>query len=192
MTESVEGKPLDERELITRAQNGDTEAFELLVRIYQTAALRTAYLVVRDPSEAEDVTQDALVKVYRSLGQFQTGAPFKPWLLKIVRNEALNRVRGTKRRRLLALRSPHDLVSDEATSPETEVVTGDEIRRLIRLVEDLPERYRDVVIHRYLLDLSEQETAEVLGLPLGTVKSRNSRALQRLRNAVNLAARETR
>lgn len=186
MRESVEGRPLDERELIASAQNGDTRAFEELVRIHQGIALRVAYLVVRDPPEAEDVTQDAFVKAYRSLGRFRTGSAFKPWLLRIVRNEALNRVRGRQRRRQLALRTSNDPVSgDAAPSPETEVITSEQGQQLLALVEQLPQRYRSVVIHRYLLDLSEQETAEILGLPLGTVKSRNSRALQRLRSSLD-------
>jgi RNA polymerase sigma factor (sigma-70 family) len=180
--ESVEGRPLDEPELIASAQNGDTRAFEQLVRIHQGIALRVAYLVVRDPSEAEDVTQDAFIKAYRSLDKFRAGAPFRPWLLGIVRNEALNRVRGAKRRHGLALRVANDPVSgDAAPSPEAEVTSEEERGRLLALIEDLPERYRSVVVLRYLLDLSERETSEILGLAAGTVKSRCSRALERLR-----------
>jgi RNA polymerase sigma-70 factor (ECF subfamily) len=180
--ESVEGRPLDEPELIASAQNGDTRAFEQLVRIHQGIALRIAYLVVRDPSEAEDVTQDAFIKAYRSLDKFRAGAPFRPWLLGIVRNEALNRVRGAKRRHGLALRVANDPVSgDAAPSPEAEVTSEEERGRLLALIEDLPERYRSVVVLRYLLDLSERETSEILGLAAGTVKSRCSRALERLR-----------
>jgi RNA polymerase sigma-70 factor (ECF subfamily) len=182
MRESVEGRPLDEPELIASAQNGDTRAFEQLVRIHQGIALRVAYLVVRDPSEAEDVTQDAFIKAYRSLDKFRAGAPFRPWLLGIVRNEALNRVRGAKRRHGLALRVANDPVSgDAAPSPEAEVTSEEERGRLLALIEDLPERYRSVVVLRYLLDLSERETSEILGLAAGTVKSRCSRALERLR-----------
>jgi RNA polymerase sigma-70 factor (ECF subfamily) len=150
-------------------------------------ALRVAYLVVRDQSEAEDVTQDAFVKAYRSLNRFRAEAPFRPWLLRIVRNEALNRVRSTKRRERLALQTSNDPVSgDAAPSPEAVVMTEEERRRLLAVIEDLPGRYRSVIVHRYLLDLSEQETSEILGLPVGTVKSRNSRALQRLRRSLAL------
>jgi RNA polymerase sigma-70 factor (ECF subfamily) len=181
----VEGRPLDERELIARAQHGDTRAFEQLVRIHQGIALRVAYLVVRNPSEAEDVTQDALVKAYRSLDRFHVESPFRPWLLRIVRNEALNRVRSNKRRDRLAIQVGRDPVSgDTALSPEAVVLTAEEGRRLLARIDDLPERYRSVVIHRYLLDLSEQETAEILGVPAGTVKSRTSRALERLRKGL--------
>lgn len=180
----MEGRPLDEHDLIASAKNGDPRAFEQLVRTHQGIALRVAYLVVRDPSEAEDVTQDALVKAYRSLHRFRAGAPFRPWLLRIVRNEALNRVRSTKRRKRLGLQVANDPVSgDAAPSPEAEVVSEEVRRRLLGLIEDLPDRYRSVLVHRYLLDLSEEETSEILGLPLGTVKSRSSRALKRLRKS---------
>jgi RNA polymerase sigma-70 factor (ECF subfamily) len=181
----VEGRPLDERELIASAQHGDTRAFEQLVQIHQGIALRVAYLVVRNPTEAEDVTQDAFVKAYRSLGRFRDESSFRPWLLKIVRNEALNRVRSTKRRDRLAIQVGHDPVSgDTALSPEAVVLTAEEGRRLVARIDELPERYRNVVVHRYLLDLSEQETAEILGVPAGTVKSRTSRALERLRKGL--------
>ena len=183
----MEGRPLDERELIASAKNGDTRAFEQLVRIHQGIALRVAYLVVRDPSEAEDVTQDAFVKAYRSLDRFRAEAPFRPWLLRIVRNEALNQVRSTKRRETLALRAINDPVSgDAAPSPEAEVMSEDESGRLLALIEDLPDRYRSVIVHRYLLGLSEEETSKILGLPTGTVKSRCSRALERLRSSLAL------
>lgn len=187
MRESVEGRPLDEQELIASAKNGDTRAFGQLVRTHQGMALRVAYLVVRDWSEAEDVTQDAFVKAYRSFDRFRAEAPFRPWVLRIVRNEALNRVRSTKRRDSLALQITNDPVSgDAAPSPETEVMSQDERRHLLGLIEDLPQRYRSVIVHRYLLDLSEEETSEILGLPVGTVKSRSSRAVQRLRRSLNL------
>ena len=182
MRESVEGRPLDEQDLIASARNGDTRAFEKLVRIHQGIALRVAYLAVRDPFEAEDVTQDAFVKAYQSLGKFRMEAPFRPWLLQIVRHEALNRVRGTKRRERLALRAANDPVSgDAAPSPETEIMSEQERGRLLTLIDDLPVKYREVVVHRYLLELSEEETAAILEIPVGTVKSRASRALERLR-----------
>ena len=179
----MEGRPLDERELIASAQNGDTRAFEQLVRIHQGIALRVAYLVVRNPTEAEDVTQEAFVKAYRSLDRFRAEASFRPWLLRIVRNEALNRLRSTKRHDRLEFRAGHDPVSGgAASSPETVVLTEDERRRLLAVIDDLAERYRNVIVHRYLLDMSEVETSVILGIPVGTVKSRTSRALERLRS----------
>lgn len=179
---SVEGRPLDEKELIADAKSGDASAYGRLVRLHQAVALRVAYLVVRDHAEAEDVTQEALVKAYRALGRFRAEAPFRPWLLRIVRNEALNRVRSAGRREHLALRFAADSVSGGAApSPETEMMSGEERHRVLAAVNSLPERYRSVISARYLVGLSEAETAGMLGIAPGTVKSRTSRGLIRLR-----------
>lgn len=177
----MEGRPLDERELIAGAKRGDLHAFEELVRAHQTLALRIAYLVVRDHAEAEDVTQEAFIKAFRHLHRFRDGAPFRPWLLRIVRNEALNRARAVGRAQRLALRLAGDPVSgDAAPSPDAEVVSRDEQRRLIELLDMLPDRQRAVVWHLHVIGLSHVEVASLLGIPVGTVKSRASRALRRL------------
>ena len=179
---SVEGRPLREEELIADAKSGDVSAYARLVGLHQAVALRVAYLVVRDHAEAEDVTQEAFVKAHRALGRFREDAPFRPWLLRIVRNEALNRRRSTGRRELLALRVAADPVSGGAApSPETEVMSSEERRRVLAAVGALPERYRSVISARYLVGLSEAETAGMLGIAPGTVKSRTSRGLTRLR-----------
>lgn len=183
---SVEGRPLDEQKLIASSREGDTRAFAELVRIHSPLALRVAYLVVRDETEAEDVTQDALIKAYRSLGRFRVGSPFRPWLLRIVRNEALNRVRGTRRRENLALRLAADPVSrDAAPSPETAAIARIDRGRLLEVVNSMDDKYRSVVVHRYLLELTEKETAAILGIPVGTVKSRTARGLEQLEGALS-------
>lgn len=148
-------------------------------------ALRVAYLVVRDHGEAQDVAQEAFVKAHRALGRFHTDAPFRPWLLRIVRNEALNRVKSRGRRDRLALRAAADAASgDAAPSPEAAVLLGDEQRRLLDALDELPEKFRTVIMHRFLLELSEKETARVLRVPRGTVKSRTSRGLDLLRTVL--------
>jgi len=182
---SVEGRPLDEEELIAHAKSGDVSAYGRLVALHQAVALRVAYLVVRDHAEAEDVTQEALVKAYRALGRFREEAPFRPWLLRIVRNEALNRVRGRGRRERLAVRIAEEPVSGGAApSPETEVIGNEERRLVLTAVDSLPSRYRAVISARFLVGLSEAETAGMLDIPPGTVKSRTSRGLARLRQSL--------
>lgn len=183
---SVEGRPLIEQELIQRARNGDVAAFEELVRMHQSIALRVAILVVGDHSDAEDVTQEAFVKAYHALGRFRQDSPFRPWLLRIVRNEALNQRRRHGRQDRLGLRLAGDRLSgDAAPSPETVVVSESERESVLAAVNGLPERYRQVVALRYLLGLSEAETAETLGIPAGTVKSRTARALSRLERSLS-------
>jgi RNA polymerase sigma-70 factor (ECF subfamily) len=185
---AVEGRPLDETQLVSDARSGDLGAFEELVRIHQSTAIRLAYLLVRDHGEAEEVAQDAFVKAFRALDRFREGSPFRPWLLTIVRNEAANRRRSRGRRRRLALRVSAEPVSgDAAPSPETVVIDEERARTVLAAVDGLPDRYRLVVSLRYLLGLSEAETAAVLGVATGTVKSRTSRALGRLRNLIEAA-----
>src|SRR5262245_50641215 len=99
------GRPLDERELVARAQRGDADAYEELVRAYQGIAFRTAYVLAGNAADAEEAAQDGFVKAYRALWRCRAGAPFKPWLLRIVANESRNRRRSAGRRTGLALRA---------------------------------------------------------------------------------------
>jgi RNA polymerase sigma-70 factor, ECF subfamily len=82
----VVGRPLEEDELVARAQAGDVEAYEALVQRTQAIAFRTAYLVTGNAADAEEAAQDAFVKAHRALGRFRRGSPFRPWLLRIVAN----------------------------------------------------------------------------------------------------------
>jgi RNA polymerase sigma-70 factor (ECF subfamily) len=155
------------------------------VQRHQEIAFRTAYLVTGSAADAEEAAQDAFVKAYRALGRFRTGAPFRPWLLQIVVNEARNRRRSAGRREHLALRVADEPSSGGAApSPEAELVANERREQLVRALAGLREDDRDVVVCRHLLGLSEEETATALALPVGTVKSRLSRALARLRAAL--------
>jgi RNA polymerase sigma factor (sigma-70 family) len=181
----VVGRPLDEAELVARARAGDTSAFADLVDMHQVIAFRTAYLVTGTAADAEEAAADAFLKAYRALGRFRSGKPFRPWLLAIVANEARNKRRTAARHHGLELRASAQVRSvDAAPSPESAVL-GDERRRTLLLaVEQLPEDQRLVVACRFFLELNESETASVLDVPEGTVKSRLSRALDRLREGV--------
>ena len=176
------GRPLEERELVLRAQRGDERAFETLVQAHWETAFRLGYLITRSSDEAEDVAQEAVVKAWRAFGRFRATEPLRPWLLRIVANEARNRTRASGRRMQLAFRAGRAQISgDAAPSPEELVVTADENHRLLDEVNRLPEPARLVISCRYLLGLSEAETAATLGLRVGTVKSRTARALHQLR-----------
>ena len=176
---------MDDGALVELAQHGDVEAYEKLVQRYQGLASRVAYLVARDASDAEDAAQEAFVKAYYALDRFRTGAAFKPWLLRIVTNEALNRRRSAGRRASLALRATEERVSGGAApSPETTALEHEERTALLAAIESLEETDRLVVTYRYFLELSEAEMAAALDIPRGTVKSRLSRALVKLRTAL--------
>jgi RNA polymerase sigma factor (sigma-70 family) len=181
----VEGRPLEEPELVGRAKDGDVEAYEDLVRMHQQVAMRTAWLVTRNAAEAEDAVQEAFVKAYRALRRFREGAAFRPWLLAIVTNEARNRRRSVARLDRLTLRVAEVRPSgDAAPSPEVAALRQEERELLVEALNGLREEDRLVVGYRYLLGLSEAETAQALGVPKGTVKSRLARSLGRLRDAL--------
>jgi RNA polymerase sigma-70 factor (ECF subfamily) len=178
----VVGRPLEEAELVERARRGDERAYQEIVHAYQGIAFRTAYLFARNAADAEDAAQEAFVKAYRALGRFRAGAPFRPWLLQIVANEARNRRRSAGRRDALVLRAAASEPSGEAApSPEAALLAAEQRQELLAAVEALPRDQRDTIACRYFLDLSEEETAQVLGVRRGTVKSRTARALERLR-----------
>ncbi|MDA0173443.1 sigma-70 family RNA polymerase sigma factor [Solirubrobacter taibaiensis] len=171
-------RALTESELIALASEGDGDAYASLVRAHQDIAFRTAMLITQDAADAEEAAQDAFVKAWRALPRFRAGEPWRPWLLTIVANEARNRRRSAGRRTALALRvqPPRDDVSAEAT-----VLAAESRTALLGAVAALRDDDRLVLGCRYLLELSEAETAAALGVKPGTVKSRTSRALDRLR-----------
>jgi RNA polymerase sigma-70 factor (ECF subfamily) len=181
----VEGRPLDDTALVERAQQGDVVAYEELMQRYQAIAFRVAFVVAGDPTEAEDAVQEGFVRAWYGLPRFRPGSPFRPWLLRIVANQARNRRRSAGRRANLALRSGGRHASGDATpSPEEAAIAHDRRRRLLEAVNSLPERDRLVIAYRYFEDLSEAEAAVALGCAPGTVKSRLSRALGRLRERI--------
>lgn len=177
------GRPLEDQALAERACQGDVDAYELLVRQYQELAFRTAYLITRDAADAEDVAQEAFVKAYLALDRFRPGAPFRPWLLQIVANEARNRRKAAARRLKLTLRAGVVRSSgDAAPSPEAAALASEQQQMLLAALDGLREPDRLVIACRYFLDLSVAETAAVLDCRPGTIKSRLSRALDRLRD----------
>jgi RNA polymerase sigma-70 factor (ECF subfamily) len=184
----VVGRPPDsEAALIARAQEGDAVAYGSLVRAHQDIAFRVACLAGGSAADAEDAAQEGFVKAWRALPRFRAGAPFRPWLLAIVANEARNRRRAAGRRAGLVLRAAAEAEHAPATggaSPETLVLAAARRQALLAALGALDERDRSVLTCRFLLDLSEEETAAALGCRRGTVKSRLSRALHRLRTVL--------
>ena len=175
--------------LVARAVRGDAAAYEEIVQRYQQVAFRTAYVITGSAADAEDAAQEGFVKAYRALDRFRLDAALRPWLLRIVANEARNRVRSAGRRRQLELRITEGVrPGDAAPSPEAVAVDLDERRRLLASVNALGDEDRTVIACRFFLQLSVEETAGALGVAEGTVKSRLSRALARLRSRVEVAA----
>ena len=183
---------LEDLDLVERAKRGDTEAYGTLVRRYQALAVRAAGLITDDLAEAEDAAQEAFVKAYYTLGRLRADASFRAWLLRIVVNEARNRRKATQRRTARAARAAEPLnPPDGAESPEAVALADEQRRTLWNAVSALREDDRMVIAYRYFFELSESEMAEALRCARGTVKSRLSRALGRLRERLHeLAGRE--
>jgi len=184
----MESRPADDSALVARALRGDTAAYEEIVERYQQIAFRTAFVLTGSAADAEDAAQEGFTKAYRALHRFRPGAPLRPWLLRIVANEARNHARSTSRRHRLELRLTDDFrPGHAASSPEAVVVAVDERRRLMQMVNSLSADDRQIIASRYFLQLNGEETAAALGIPEGTVKSRLSRALSRLRGRIEEA-----
>jgi RNA polymerase sigma factor (sigma-70 family) len=160
------------------------DAFTVLVARYQQPALRLAYTLVGP--DAEDVVQEAMTKAYRNLARFRADGSFRAWLLRIVANEASNRRRSAGRRAQLVLRVAAQPAAAGAggSSPEEEALADERRRRLAAALATLGDADRLVLAYRWFAELSEAEMAAALGCRPGTVKSRLSRALERLRAAL--------
>ena len=169
--------------MVAAAVEGDAASFGMLVERYQEPAFRAAYLLLRDAQAAEDVAQEAFVRAFRQLRTFRRDAPFRPWLLRIVHNLALNELRARGRRGGLLERFGR-LAPRTVEAPEREVVAADEASAVLRAMEELPPDDRVVLHLRYFLELPEREIAEAIGRPPGTVKSRLHRASARLRDLI--------
>ena len=156
------------------------------MRLHQQLAFRTALVLARNAADAEEAAQDAFVKAWHALPRFDRSRPFRPWLLAIVANEARNRRRAAGRRDALAVRAAAASTQQEGEemSPEWALLVAERHSALVAALGRLAERDRQVIACRYLLELTEAETAAALGCRAGTVKSRLSRALARLRQEV--------
>lgn len=176
---------IDEQALIARAQRGDAQSYELLVREYERLAFRAAYLITHDEHEAADAAQDALLRAYRALHSFKPGQPFRPWLLRIVTNQALNRLKSAQRRTRMTERYRQEtLTIQEHRSAEHVVEEHEQNERLLLAVRQLDADEQALIALRYFLELPESEVAVSLSVPVGTVKSRLHRTLARLREII--------
>ncbi|MEU1841755.1 RNA polymerase sigma factor [Micromonospora chersina] len=171
---------------MTRARAGDLEGYELLVARHTASAYRTAVLLGAG-SDAEDVIQEAFVKGFRNLSRYRGESSFRSWLLAIVANETRNLHRSRSRRDGLALRAAAAQDGSEAGEDAAVggVLAAERRAALVAALRQLPVKDREVIVCRFLLDLTEEETVTTLGWPRGTVKSRTSRALVKLRGLLD-------
>jgi RNA polymerase sigma-70 factor (ECF subfamily) len=183
---------LDDQALATRISARDGAAFETLMRRHNSRLFRVARAIVKDDAEAEDVLQEAYLDAYRNMSQFRGDAQLSTWLVRIVANRALMRLRQSRRERVVVPMSgttsddgaPMDYPDPAAESP-TQTIQRAEIRRLLeRRIDELPVTFRAVFVLREIEELSAEEVAVCLGIPASTVRTRLFRARALLREAL--------
>lgn len=172
--------------LVEQARRGDLAAFNQLVARYERAAYAVCLRLLRDPQAAEDVTQEAFVRAYNALDQFERGS-FRAWLLRIATNRALDQLRYQKRRPAESLdaqlveQEPAWSVESAPIDPETFAMRQALSRRLQDALEELTEDQRTAIILHDMQGYPYDEVAQITGASLGTIKSRLHRARARLR-----------
>jgi RNA polymerase sigma-70 factor (ECF subfamily) len=174
---------VDESTLVRHAANGDAAAWEPLVLAHQEAVFRLCYLLLGDPDDAEDVAQETFLRAWNHLKRFDTTRPLRPWLLSIASNLASNRRRSAGRYLAVLTRAFRNEPTS-SSSTEDKSARDMEASDLWKAVQTLSVSDQQIIYLRYFLELSVVETAQALDIPEGTVKSRLSRALERLRGII--------
>lgn len=168
-------------DMVKRSRAGDHKAFRMLFETYYPEAYRTAYLIVRDSQLAEDVVQEAFIKVFRRLETLKEPAKFSGWLHSIVSYCAVDVLNARQNCILVAddISATSDgVLTAGIPSPETETERA-ELRCLIaKALDGLEPIHRQVIVLRFFREMNEQEIAQAIGCPVGTVKSRLHRALK--------------
>ena len=184
---------MDELQLIKQAKKGDLQAFNDLVLTYQEAVYNCSYRMLGDPAGAADITQETFITAYHKIDKFKDGS-FKAWLLRVATNKCLDEFRRQKRHPDTALEpvskdeqetfdSPYWL-ADDSPSPEDQVNQAELNQAIQDCLSRLPEDFRTVVVMVDMQDMNYDDTSQVIGIPLGTIKSRLARARKRLQDCL--------
>lgn len=177
---------MTDQEIVERCLSGDRDAFALLVERYGGRVFNVALRIVNDADAASDCAQEAFVRAYRSLHRYDPTYPFGPWLLRIATNASLTHLRRWHAHEAPAEDLP-ERAEPEEEGPEASAVRREEIAEVLAAMAELPPAYRAALTLRHLQQLSYQEVADALDLPLGTVKTHLHRARAALK--ARLAAR---
>jgi RNA polymerase sigma-70 factor (ECF subfamily) len=172
---------IDDRTLVAQTLAGQAQAFATLVERYDRAVYHLAYRTLRDQEEARDVAQEAFFKAYRSLRTFKPEAKFSTWLFAIAYHACCDRL--GRRKRYSNEELPER--ADSSAGPESQAIANDEALRLRAAIARLPEKYRTVITLYHLQGRQYEEIAQVLGMPMGTVKTHLFRAKEQLRRILN-------
>lgn len=177
-----------EEELIRRAAQGDDGAFEQLVLAHQRQVYNLCLRICCNEADAMDLSQEAFIRAWRGLGQYQFGAEFSTWLYRLTRNVCIDFLRAQKRRQTVPLHlndgeGETELpLPDTAEGPEERAVAGERRRALAQAMQALSPEHREILTLRVIEDLPYEQIAQILGVRTGTVKSRLARARISLKN----------
>lgn len=175
---------MSEEQLIRRAQQGDNGAFEELLLLHQKKVYNLCLRMSANPDDALDLSQEAFLRAWRSLGQYQFEANFSTWLFRLTSNICIDFLRRKKRRQETSLTESYDdsdegaelSVPDAQPGPEQQAMTNETKIELARAMEQLSPEHREILQLRVIEDLQYEQIADILGVRVGTVKSRLARA----------------
>jgi RNA polymerase sigma-70 factor (ECF subfamily) len=189
---------VDERQALVRLRYGDIGGLETLVRLYQVKAVRAAYLIVRDRAIAEDIVQQAFLRISERIHQFDPQRPFEPWFMRVVINDAVKAAQRSQRQVSIDAElggsdlTLADILVDPTPDPADEFERQEIQQAVWDAMEQLTPKQRAVAVMRYYLGYGEAELAHTLTIPLGTVKWRLHTARQRLQKLLTPVWDETR
>ena len=189
MMKGVKDVSENELKLIDNAINGDIDSFEELIKKHQKFAYNVALKYLKDPADAEDATQEALIKAFRYLKSFNKNSKFSTWLYRIVINtckDTLRKQRNEQNNYSLNNEDNYiDAIEDETYEPLKNAENEELGKYLHKAIEQLDMNYKDVIILCDMKDYSYQEISDILEVPLGTVRSRINRGRKKLRKIIN-------
>lgn len=177
----------DEKVLVSRAKDGDREAFAEIVSLYQKAVYNSALYIAKNREDAEDIAQEVFLKLWRTLGSYREDASLKTWVARLTKNCAIDYIRDRNKKSTSSLTDEDDGgendVADEdiSSNPEKSFEREERIKAVRKAVENLPEPIRETLILREFHDMSYAEIASALGISEGTVKSRVSRGREQVK-----------
>jgi len=182
----------EDRELIRRCLGGDRKAYQSLLMRYQDPVFNYCKRMLRDPAQAEDIAQEAFVRTMTRLEHYDERYSFSAWIFKIATNLCIDHLRKAKR---IAYSLDQEIDSREGSyrrevagkepDPSARTLAGEQMAMLNEAVAELPEHYRSILLLRHQEDLSYEEIARVLDLPIGTVKIRIHRARQQIKRRLD-------
>lgn len=180
---------MPEEQLIRRAQQSDNEAFEQLLLLHQKKVYNLCLRMSANPDDALDLSQEAFIKAWRSIGQYQFEASFSTWLFRLTSNVCIDFLRRKKRRQETSLTENYDgsdegeefSLPDTAPLPEEQAITNETKIELAQAMERLGPEHREILQLRVVENLPYEQIAEILDIRVGTVKSRLARARLSLR-----------